>query len=129
MDGQKFQKSVNNVLGIGILKESQHDAIDGLDEVVTFVFDVTRSQFLHNFHLMLVFVDQLRQGKAGPKAEQFAHGLDDMWAFNAILEKSDLVDQFFRRVFSACGDDVVHAAQDGSEDELCVHAELGDYLL
>lgn len=57
MDGQKFQKSVNNVLGIGILKESQHDAIDGLDEVVTFVLDVTRSQFLHNFHLMLVFVD------------------------------------------------------------------------
>lgn len=57
MNGQKFQKSVNDVLGIGILKEPQHDAIDGLDEVVALVFDVARSQFLHNFHLMLVLVN------------------------------------------------------------------------
>jgi hypothetical protein len=45
------------------------------------------------------------------------------------LQKSDLVDQFFRRVFSARCDDVVHAAQDGSEDELGVRAELADYFL
>ena len=57
MNGQQFQKSVDNVLRIGILKESQHDAIDGLDEVVALVFDVARSQFLHNFHLMLVLVN------------------------------------------------------------------------
>lgn len=57
MNGEKFQKRVDNVLRIGILKESQHDAIDSLDEVVALVFDVARSQFLHNFHLMLVFVN------------------------------------------------------------------------
>ena len=43
IDGEKFQKRVDNVLRIGILKESQHDAIDSLDEVVALVFDVARS--------------------------------------------------------------------------------------
>jgi hypothetical protein len=38
--GEQFEQDVDDVLGVGVLEEAQHDAIDRLYEVVAFVVDV-----------------------------------------------------------------------------------------
>jgi hypothetical protein len=51
-------------LRVGVLEKTEHNPVDGLDEIITSVLYVPRAEFFHDFGLVLVLVDQLSQGKA-----------------------------------------------------------------
>jgi hypothetical protein len=52
-----------------------------------------------------------------------------MWAFYAILQESDLGNQFIRRVLPPCCYDIVHASKNGAKYELSIISQLMHYLL
>lgn len=50
-------------------QQSQHHAIDNLNEILYLVFDVAVAQILVDCVLVLVFIDELGQGEAGAVVE------------------------------------------------------------
>lgn len=57
MVGKEVQQDADYLLGMGVLEESEHDSVDGLDEVVGFVVDVSGLESLEYLCFVLVLVN------------------------------------------------------------------------
>lgn len=124
MNGKQFQQSVDYVLLIGVFKKTEHDAVDGLYEVIAFVLNIARSQLLYDFSLVLVLIDKLCKCKASSETQQLTDRVDYVRAFYTVLQQSDLGDQSVWRILSPCSNYVMDTSEDGPKDELGIHGEL-----
>ena len=84
---QQFKQNVDSILRVGVLQYSEHDSIDGLNEIISSILDISRSQLLVDLTFMLIFVNQLSKGKFSSVSKKFSNVLHDMSALDATLEQ------------------------------------------
>ena len=69
---------------------------------------------------MLIFIDQLSQGKLSTEADQFPDVPHDVGTFDAVLQEGDLDDNSLRSVVFPYGQQILDTLQDRPKDDLGV---------
>ena len=57
MIGEQLKQRVDGILRVGIFKNPEHDSIDGLDEIISFIVNISGFEFLVNLCFVLVFIN------------------------------------------------------------------------
>ena len=78
---------------------------------------------------MLVLIDQLGQCKTSTESQKITHITDYVRTFNAILQKSNLLHDFIRRIVSPRRDNLVHTAKNASKYKLSIISQFVNDLL
>lgn len=73
---------------------------------------------------MLIFIDQLSQGKLSPETDQFPDVSHYVGAFDAVLQEGDLDDDSLGSVVLPHGQQILDTLQDRPEDDLGVGGQL-----
>ena len=124
-----LQESVHDLLWVAVLQYPQHDPVDHLDEVLYLVVDASALKVVVDQGLVLVLINQLLEGKVGPRVEQLVHVADHKLALDALLKKVDLGHDLLGAVVLSVLQHLHHALQDRSKYYLGVTDQLVGYFL